>query len=174
MGEKHLKRLKHVWLRIGLGAAAAALLLGGCADPGQLIPSAGAGGAPGVALLPQFQWHLEPRAGQAELAIPTTSRTPGPRISVHATHQIGFGAPIQGAQAMQTAAAVGQQVVATEVGQLKAKGWQPLFTPIVTGSYPSYVLYVTLRSGSHYCFVEYSANTLTPRQASQELDLYHT
>ena len=159
-------------LRTSLGCLVAAAFLLACSDYGTLLLSPRAAREPAIALPSQFQWHQDTHPGQHTVAVPTTAKAPGPTVTLHATHRLGFGAPITGPNVLQSAAALGQQVIASELAQLRGAGWRPMFTPTVTGSYPAYVLYVTVRADSHYCFVEYSATALNPQEASQQLDVY--
>src|SRR5579863_9091757 len=157
-----------------LGACAGCLLaaacLLSCSDIYTVIQPAP---APGIFLPAQFQWHTDNPGRQDAMAIPTSAQRPGPNVTVRLTHEAGMGAPIKASDALNVASGAGQQVMATELAQLSAAGWHALFTPTVTGSFPQYVLYSTLRSGSHYCFVEFSASALTRQVASQQLDVYH-
>ena len=159
------------WARASAVCVAVAFALMACGNLTGVLPPQP---APHVSLPAPFQWRTVGEAGKTRIAVPTTAQSPGPTVNIQATHEAGVGPPITGDGALDTAASMGGQVMAAEIGQLKAAGWEPLFTPTVTGSFPQYVLYTTLRDGPHYCFVEYSATELTPQQASQHLDIYHS
>jgi hypothetical protein len=157
-------------LRMLLACAIAVVFLFACGD---YFYAAFPVREPAIVYPPAFQWHHDASATPAQMSIPTTASNPGPAIALHVAHERGFGPLIHGSGVMDAATRTGQQVIAVETDRLKAQGWQILFTPTETGSYPQYVLYVTLRAGSHYCFVEYSATALSADQASQQLDIYH-
>jgi hypothetical protein len=57
--------------------------------------------------------------------------------------------------------------------QMKGSEWSPLFTATQTGAYPTLALYMTLKRGDHYCFIEYSAVEISAGQASQRIDIYY-
>lgn len=158
-------------LRTLLCCAIAVVFLFACGD---YFYAAFPSRAPTIAYPAQFQWHHDVAGAPAQMSVPITASNPGPAVALRVAHDRGFGPILRGPAVSDAAARSGQQVLATEVSQLKAQGWQILFTPTETGSYPQYILYVTLRAGSHYCFVEYSATALSADQASQQLDIYHT
>jgi hypothetical protein len=162
-----MSRLRPLWACLSGLLVAGALLA--CADLSTVIVAP----SPGIVLPAQFHWHTVNPGHQDPLALPITAQRPGPTITVPLTHESGVGAPVYAANALGVAGAAGQQVMATEIARLTVAGWQALFTPTVTGSFPQYVLYTTLRSGAHYCFVEFSASALTRQEASQQLDVYH-
>jgi len=68
----------------------------------------------------------------------------------------------------------GQQFLTSEIDRMKTSGWQQLFKPTATGSYPIYSIYVTFRADSFYCFVEYTASRLDESQGSQTMDIYYS
>lgn len=129
---------------------------------------------PKLVLLEQFQWQLDNQETDLKVAIPTTSNSPGPVVNKPVHHEQGLGILLTSSDISQKEVMAAQQVIAAETTSLKKLGWQPLFHPTATGSYPNYVLYITFRSNTYYCFVEYTATTLDQTQASQQLDVYYS
>lgn len=128
---------------------------------------------PGIYFSSQFYWQKDTQRWQ--IPIPLTGQNPGPTIQAkNIRHEYGFGSPLKASDLYSAAVASSQQVLNDETDHMKSLGWQPLFAPTPTGTFPSYVLYETFRVASFYCFVEYTASGLDQAQSSQTLDVYYT
>jgi hypothetical protein len=128
---------------------------------------------PAIYFPSHFYWQEDARRWQ--IPLPLTGQNPGPTFQgKNLRHQFGFGSPLQASDLYSAAMTSGQQVLQDETNQMIALGWQPLFQPTATGTFPVYVLYETFRLDSFYCFVEYTASGLDQTQSSQTLDMYYS
>jgi hypothetical protein len=159
-------KLKHAWLCF---AFLLLLILSSCGNSPTTFTK-----EPKLFLPKQFQWQQENQKTELKVAIPTTSNNPGPVVNETVHHEQGLGLLLTDSNISQKETVAGQQVIAVATNGLKKLGWQPLFPPTTTGSYPNYVLYVTFRSTTYYCFVEYTATILDHIQASQQLDIFYS
>jgi hypothetical protein len=144
----------------------AALLFGGCTSPLQSVTS-----DTSIAYPTEYQWRDAPKI--SELSIPTTTDLPGPTVSIAATHRVGLGPTLRATSPLDEASRQSAELLARMEKQMKASGWSPLFSATQTGAYPTLALFVTLKRGDHYCFIEYSAIQISVGQASQRIDVYY-
>lgn len=150
-----------------------ALMIASCSNPSSQKPVAPASREPAIFLLPQFLWQKD--AHRVEVAFPLNNQNPGPVLDVkNAQHEYGFGSSLKAADLYSAAVANGQQFMDSETTHMKLSGWQPLFTPMPTGSFPVYDLYMTFRFGQYYCYIEYTASHLNTTQGIQTLNMYYS
>lgn len=150
-----------------------AIMIVSCNNPLSQTPTAPVSKEPAIFLLPQFLWQKDAR--KIEVAFPLNGQNPGPVLDVkNAQHEYGFGSSLEATDLYSAAVANGQKFMNSEITQMKSFGWQSLFTPTPTGSFPVYDLYTTFRYGSYYCYVEYTASQLDKKQGTQTLDIYYS
>ena len=127
---------------------------------------------PKIYLPSQFLWQKDSPINQT--SFPLTTGNPGHTIQEKKVqHERGFGPFFQAPDLYIAAEANGQQLLNSEIQHMQTLGWQLLFKPTSTGSFPIYGLYVTFHADSYYCFVEYTASRLDEDQGSQTLDVYY-
>jgi hypothetical protein len=129
---------------------------------------------PGLYYPNHYQWSQVDGSSLPTVSVPTTAENPGPVVSEPLHHEQGLGSLLYGANLLSKEIATSHQIIALVTQHLSQSGWQALFKPTATGSFPQYVLYITFQSNSYYCFVEYSATEITLTQASQQLDIYYS
>lgn len=128
---------------------------------------------PGIYFSSQFYWQKDAQSRQ--IPIPLTGHNPGPTFQAKKIrHEYGFGSSLKASDLYSAVVASGQQILSDDINHMKSFGWQSLFNPTSTGTFPTYILYVTFRVGIFYCFVEYTASSLDQAQSSQTLDIYYT